>query len=198
MGDYWGEHTDSNAFGVNTSRTQQTAQEVKRAVDDLFKRDPSDFDLTSIKTAVTATIRFEKDIYKFYIIPSGRFDGGPIVFEISNIHGEEDMADVKTEFLKKILNIPIVLTVDDMNMKPAYIIISPATSSPSSNVIGGLYEFKLVPEGPAEGGGGAAIGGKSVRRRSRKCYSSSRRRRVSNKKYSASRRGRGSRRGRKN
>ncbi len=164
---------------------------------DLFNSDHSDFDLTSITTAKTATIKYKEKMYKFTIIPGGNYNGdGPKTFTITNIPGEEGMYEDKTQFLNEILGERIVLTVD--KMKPADIIISPDTSYSSSTMLDRTYVFELVTGAGGGGGGGGAAsragGGKSVRRRSRKRYS--RRRRVSNKKYSASRRGRGRGRGR--
>jgi hypothetical protein len=206
-----GRDKETGALWYNHYTSTRTPPEeqakIDRTMDELFTIDPSKpFDLESIAVATHATIKYGPNMYQFNIIPGGNYhDDEPKTFTINNdIPGEEGMNDVKTQFLTEILNKRIVLTVDDMNMKPADIIISHHHSS--SDILGGVYEFKLVTGSAASeaGGGGAAGGvgagdgskggGKSVRRRSRKRYS--RRRRVSNKKYSASRRGRGRGRGR--
>jgi hypothetical protein len=193
-----GDLTNQVAWSPNQRRIHPEQQEKHdKIMTDLFNSDHSDFDLTSITTAKTATIKYKEKMYKFTIIPGGNYNGdGPKTFTITNIPGEEGMYEDKTQFLNEILGERIVLTVD--KMKPADIIISPDTSYSSSTMLDRTYVFELVTGAGGGGGGGGAAsragGGKSVRRRSRKRYS--RRRRVSNKKYSASRRGRGRGRGR--
>jgi hypothetical protein len=208
------------------ARNQPTPEEKERHWGELLGKDSDPnphqvpFDLKSIVVATNATITYRETTYRFTIIPAGTFQTEPNSqpepnrFKITNVTDDPiDMTNSKETFLKDIVKhkVPIVLTVD--KMKPENIIISPdtITSYSSPTMFDRTYVFKLVSGGggggggaaASEGGGGGAAdvgskrGGKSVRRRSRKRYS--RRRRVSNKKYSASRRGRGrGRRSRKN
>jgi hypothetical protein len=173
---------------------------IVQNVDDMFKRDLLDYHLISIDihTATLATIEGNQKTYNFIITPAGDFGNGVKKYIITT-EGDENEAE---KFLNEILDKPILLTVDRQETQN---IILHRGDKAFSNAIGGVYVFESVKGGAASeggGGGGAADvgskrGGKSVRRRSRKRYS--RRRRVSNKKYSASRRGRGrGRRSRKN
>jgi|LauGreDrversion4_2_1035121.scaffolds.fasta_scaffold09206_6 hypothetical protein len=179
----------------------------------------------SVEKASELIIQDDTGGFKFRITPAGEFGRSTQTYRITTDGIDDGINDdVKEEFLKQILKKgqSVLLKSNDVDGGAKNFIL-PDYSEPSSTKIGGLYRFGSAEDPAAEKAAAKAAkaekaaaakaakaakaekaaaaeadqgGGKSVQRRSRKRYSSSRRRRVSNKKYSASRRGRGRGRGR--
>ena len=195
----------NSPFHSNTYRLdQQQPPMTPEKLDQLFTSPSAPL------SSFFAIIEYEQEEYQFTFVPDGNYDATNSMKDTNSIKYrittdgiiDRISSDKKEAFLKKILNDgkPVVIKMYGFG---AQNFILPDYSEPSCTKIGGLYRFGPVDDPEAAAGEAAAAakeagnyGGKSVRRRSRKRYSS--RRRVSNKKYSASRRGRGRGRGRKN
>jgi hypothetical protein len=126
----------------------------------------------------------------FNITPQGIFDNGPTSFLIKSPDGadartQQELRDGLTKIEKQHV---VTLNFEGNDAVVEDIVIE--RSHDNSTGLGGPYLLSRLPEGRP-----AKKGGKSVRRHYRKRKSN---RRVSNKKYSASRRVRRVRRSRKN